>query len=243
LKFKYLWIFSKISNVIGKDCFGKCSNTRLKPLSVSFNSKEENLLISIPCNKNKIQFDNTKQLCRKDIIIQKSYLLVRFKWTKTIQFGDRVLYIPLVAIPSPKLCPVSAYKRMCEFNPASTESPAFLIESRGKLIPLAYNQFQNKLKQLISLIGLKPLLFSSHSFVPTCMIIISKCNLIMPLLIKYITSIIPTPGNACKVHFFKYICLPIESVIKVAIFVSEITRNYVLTFLTNNIFLNFISNF
>ena len=50
---------------------------------------------------------------------------------------------------------------MCEFIPASTESPAFLIESRGK-IPLAYNQFQNKLKQLISLIGLNPLLFSSH---------------------------------------------------------------------------------
>jgi hypothetical protein len=44
----------------------------------------------------------------------------------------------------------------------------------------------------------------------------------MPLLIKYITSIIPTAGNACKVHFFKYICLPIEYVIKVAVFVSEI---------------------
>jgi hypothetical protein len=53
---------------------------------------------------------------------------------------------------------------MCEFNPASTESPAFLIESKGKLIPLAYHQFQNKLKQLISLIGLNPLLFSSQSF-------------------------------------------------------------------------------
>ena len=55
VKFKYLWIFSKISNVIGKAYFGKCCNTRLKPLSVSFNSKEENLLISIPCNKNKIR--------------------------------------------------------------------------------------------------------------------------------------------------------------------------------------------
>jgi hypothetical protein len=54
----------------------------------------------------------------------------------------------------------------------------------------------------------------------------------MPLLIKYITSIIPTPGNACKVHFFKYICLPIESVIKVAVFVSEITRNYAVTDVT-----------
>lgn len=122
-------------------------------------SRKSNL---VPISSRK--FDNTKQLCRKDIIIQKSYLLVKFKWTKTIQFGDRVLYIPLVAIPSSKFCPVSAYKRMCEFIPASTESPAFLIESRGKLIPLAYNQFQNKLKQLISLIGLNPLLFSSHSF-------------------------------------------------------------------------------
>ena len=75
------------------------------------------------------------------------------------------------------------------------------------------------------------------------MIIISKCNLIMPLLIKSITSIIPTPGNGCKVYIFKYICLPIESVIKVAVFVSEITRNYVLTFLANNNFFNFISNF
>lgn len=93
-------------------------------------SRKSNL---VPISSRK--FDNTIQLCRKDIIIQKSYILVRFKWTKTIQFGNRVLYIPLVAIPSSTFCPVSAYKRMCEFNPASTEIPALLIESNGKLIP------------------------------------------------------------------------------------------------------------
>jgi hypothetical protein len=38
---------------------------------------------------------------------------------------NRVLRLPLAAISNSKSCPGQAYKRMCELNPFSSDSPAF----------------------------------------------------------------------------------------------------------------------
>ena len=55
-----------------------------------------------------------KFLLRKDVKFGNDHLLIHMKWYKTIQFGERVLEKPLIAIPGSVLCPVSAYKRMCK---------------------------------------------------------------------------------------------------------------------------------
>ena len=51
--------------------------------------------------------------------------IIVFKWSKTIQYGQRILIIPLIEIPDSILCPVSAYKRMCELTPATKKNPPF----------------------------------------------------------------------------------------------------------------------
>ena len=61
--------------------------------------------------------DGSKQLCRRDIDVNNSFIIVSFKWTKTIQVGNRVLRLPLTAISNSKFCPVHAYTGMCELNP------------------------------------------------------------------------------------------------------------------------------
>ena len=109
-------------------------------------------------------FDKSKQLCRGDITVFQSCLLVRFKWTKTIQFGNRNLILPLVAIPASIFCPVEAYQKMCSLNPGSAEDPAFFVSKRNKVYALTYAEFQKKLRILIAAIGLDSSLFSSHSF-------------------------------------------------------------------------------
>ncbi len=66
----------------------------------------------------------SKQLRRQDVVVGSKGMLVNFKWSKTIQFGQRVLQIPLVADVGNILCPVSAFKAMIQAVPAPDSGPA-----------------------------------------------------------------------------------------------------------------------
>jgi integrase len=110
------------------------------------------------------KFDGSKQLCRRDIDINNSFIIVSFKWTKTIQVGNRVLRLPLAAISNSKFCPVQAYTGMCEHYPFCADSPAFAALHKKDVVHITYRQEQLKLKSLIAQVGLNPKLFSSHSF-------------------------------------------------------------------------------
>ncbi|CAC5385337.1 unnamed protein product [Mytilus coruscus] len=89
---------------------------------------------------------------------------VQFHWSKTIQFGERVLEIPIIKNLSSPLCAFSAFKAMCIKFPASASSPAFLVLSGRKIKPVSYNMLQTFLKNIIEKIGLDPTRYSSHSF-------------------------------------------------------------------------------
>ena len=67
-------------------------------------------------------FDPSPHLTRRDIATNQHGLIVTFKCTKTLQFGERKLHIPLVRLPGSPLCPVSAYHRMIRLVPASSVS-------------------------------------------------------------------------------------------------------------------------
>lgn len=88
------------------------------------------------------------------------------KWSKTNQFGSRLLEIPVTAIPGSVLCPVAAFKNMQKLCPAtdSDSDPAFSLPVGKQILPLLYSQFQKRLKSLIKKSGRDPNLFSSHSF-------------------------------------------------------------------------------
>jgi hypothetical protein len=122
-------------------------------------SRKSNL---VPVSDKK--FDGSKQLCRRDIDFNNSFIIVSFEWTKTIRVGNRVLRLPLAAISNSKFCPGQAYKRMCELNPFSADSPAFAALHKKAVIPIAYRQVQLKFKFLIGQVGLNPKWFPSHSF-------------------------------------------------------------------------------
>ena len=92
-------------------------------------------------------------------------LLCKIRWSKTIQFGQRVLVLPLFAIQNSPLCPVSAFKRMItEFPTRSGSDPAFQIRHGWNIIPLTYFKFHYYLRRLLKEAGYEAGLFSSHSF-------------------------------------------------------------------------------
>ena len=122
-------------------------------------ARKSNLVSTSPA-----KFDSTKQLCRSDVKIGTNGLIVTFKWTKTIQFGQRKLQIPIVSMPESNLCLLKAYQNMLSLVPASSYDPAFLLPSTTKPKPVCYKFFQKFLKSCITVIGLKPDRFSLHSF-------------------------------------------------------------------------------
>ena len=64
-----------------------------------------------------------------------------FKCTKIIQFGERLLHIPLLRIAGSPLCPVDAYLRMARLVPARRSCPAFLSPGARDLVPLSKRSF------------------------------------------------------------------------------------------------------
>ena len=83
-------------------------------------------------------FDSDKQLIRRDVKILR-VLVVLIKWSKTNQFGSRLLKVPLLAIPDFVLCTVLANENMMRATPASPDDPVFSMRTnKGKVKPLIY---------------------------------------------------------------------------------------------------------
>ncbi len=99
-------------------------------------SRKSNLVVT------GFKFDTNKQLCRFDIKVASKGLLITFRWTKTIQFGQRVLKVPLVAMPQPCLCPLKAYQNMLNLVPADPQAPAFSLPSTTNIKPVTYRFLQ-----------------------------------------------------------------------------------------------------
>lgn len=81
-------------------------------------------------------------------------LLVLFKWSKTVQFGERVIKILMLEIPG-ILCPVAAFQNMIKHTP---------YLKNNALEPMKYTQFQSFLWLMISKCNKDTHLYSTHSY-------------------------------------------------------------------------------
>ena len=72
----------------------------------------------VPTTKRDLK--SKKFLLRKNVSHEGEFLLVTMNWSKTIQYGERLLQTPLIPIPGSVLCPVSAYNNMCSQVKAQT---------------------------------------------------------------------------------------------------------------------------
>ncbi|CAC5381304.1 unnamed protein product [Mytilus coruscus] len=97
--------------------------------------------------------DPLKCLKRKDIFVKHNVLLVNFNWSKTIQFGERSLQIPLVRNTSSPLCPFTAYVSMCDEFIVPDSASAFVVKKTGVLKPVTYNMFNSFLKNALRVLA------------------------------------------------------------------------------------------
>ncbi|XP_035659582.1 uncharacterized protein LOC118404542 isoform X1 [Branchiostoma floridae] len=108
-------------------------------------------------------FDPTKQFTIHDFVVYKGILLIRIRWSKTLQCAERVLYVPVMEIKNSPLCPVSAFCNMVRLNRNKNTSAAFVRPHRGRFVPLNQNIFDKAFKQILGRAGLSPARYSLHS--------------------------------------------------------------------------------
>jgi integrase len=111
-------------------------------------------------------FNRLKHLSREDLTFHSWGISVIVRWSKTIQCQERILHVPLIALPGHPLCPVTALINYIRLSVgASLSGPAFTVPGRGNcLIPLSSRTFTTRLRSLLSACGVPPEHFATHSF-------------------------------------------------------------------------------
>ncbi len=110
----------------------------------------------------KTHFDPDKHLRRLDALPCSWGYLLQLRWTKTIQFRERNLYVTLPTLPGHPLCPATPLKTLFELTTDhSLLEPLFSVKRSS---PLMYASFTTKFRSLIAATGLDPSKYSGHSF-------------------------------------------------------------------------------
>ena len=109
------------------------------------------------------EFKPAQHLTRESVSFHTKGMVLTVTWTKTIQFRQRTLHIPLPRIPGSFLCPAQALLLSMKMAPAPQHSYPLHITHRG-VTPLTYAGFLSRLKQCLQLAGIPPTRYSGHSF-------------------------------------------------------------------------------
>lgn len=102
-------------------------------------------------------------LLRQDFTFHKWGMTIRVSKSKTIQYAERTLEIPVSRVSHPFLCAVKAVERHFMQVPALPGDQAFRTPTPSGSDALEYTNYSAVLKKLCSDTGLDPKSFSSHS--------------------------------------------------------------------------------
>jgi hypothetical protein len=104
-------------------------------------------------------------LLRSDVVgLCLSSFLLKVRFSKTIQFGQRLLTIPYVAGADESVCPVSVLILLLGRNPLPGSVSLFSYCLGQKIMSLTHASFVLKLRQLLARLNYRPSDYSGHSF-------------------------------------------------------------------------------
>lgn len=99
-------------------------------------------------------FNPQKQLTRADVRLGENIALVMVRWTKTIQYKEKELVLPLLSAKDLRLCPIFWLKLMCKKVVASDIDPLFSLSGGSKgITPLTYEKLARQLKLWVQKTG------------------------------------------------------------------------------------------
>lgn len=119
-----------------------------------------------PVKDNGNPAEDLSPVCRGDFEFASdlSVVWLHLRKTKTIQFGQRTLRVPLPHIPGSILCPVTALRRLFGAVAAPPEAYAFSYSVQGRLTTLTHRVFVARFKSDLLSVGLDSSQYAGHSF-------------------------------------------------------------------------------
>ena len=110
------------------------------------------------------EFNPERQLARKNICLAANAILVNIEWSKTLQYKEKVLPVPLIPIANKIICPVFWTWKLVQRIPARPLDPLFCYHRKGKFMTLTYPRLTYWFKKWIEECKLNPKVFTLHSF-------------------------------------------------------------------------------
>ena len=112
-----------------------------------------------------VTFDPQKQFRRKDINVLGpcTPMMAEITWSKTIQFKQRVLRVPILPVENRAICPVMWTHYMMQQVPVGPLDPAFTIWVKGEKMALSANQLVARMRKWLKLIKEDDSAYSLHS--------------------------------------------------------------------------------
>ena len=112
--------------------------------------------------KSQSSFDPKKHLTVDDVQKCSQGLLLKIKWSKTIQYGERTYQAPLPYLKDHPLCPVTVLDALLSQNKETCGTPLFSIQSPPTI--LTHSSFVKTLRSHLECLGYPSSHFSGHSF-------------------------------------------------------------------------------
>ena len=103
-------------------------------------------------------------LKRGDLTFLREGVVLSIQASKTIQFQDRVVQVPLARVPNSPLCPAQAALLMCKLTVGAPQDPLFRFQKGKCCQALSYSTFLALLKQKLGSLGFDPSQYAGHSF-------------------------------------------------------------------------------
>ena len=90
-------------------------------------------------------------------------MMCEVRWTKTLQFRQKVLQFPVLPARNKAICPVFWVHKMILDNPGEPQDPLFLIKTSTQKLCLSANQLIYRLRKWLKLLGEDDMAFSFYS--------------------------------------------------------------------------------
>ena len=112
-----------------------------------------------------MSFDKEQQFCRGDINLLglDRAMMVEIRWSKTIQFKQKILLVPVLPAKNKVVCPVFWVHYMVQAISAKNDRPALALADGRKILTLLANQLIARLRKWLTLIEEDSMGYLLHS--------------------------------------------------------------------------------
>ena len=110
------------------------------------------------------RFDQSRHLCRGDVLWNKPEMHIILKWSKTLQSSNNHQTIPLLPMSNQLLCPVSHLLSYLNSTTGLSNDPLFAIIVRGRLISISHLQIRTHLRKILLRINVNSKKYGFHTF-------------------------------------------------------------------------------